>query len=65
THNAARTLHLGAEDYGFGVGRPASFILLDAATWYEALSFNAPVVASYRDGRQIVRTAPASTEILF
>src|SRR5699024_12816908 len=40
THNAARTLHLGAEDYGFGVGRPASFIILDAPTWYEALSFN-------------------------
>ena len=65
THNAARTLHLRTEDYGFGVGRPASFIILDAPTWYEALSFNAPVIASYRAGRQIVRTEPTTTEILF
>lgn len=65
THNAARTLHLGAEEYGFGVGRPASFIIVDAPGWYEALSFNAPVLASYREGRQIVRTEPAATEILF
>ena len=65
THNAARTLHLDPESYGFGVGRPARFIVLDAPTWYEALSFNAPVLASYRDGRQLVRTQPSTPEILF
>ena len=47
------------------MGRPARFIVLDAPTWYEALSFNAPVLASYRDGRQLVRTQPSTPEILF
>jgi cytosine deaminase len=65
THNAARTLHLDAESYGFGVGRPARFIVLDAPSWYEALSFNAPVLASYRDGRQLVRRESVSSELLF
>ena len=65
THNAARTLHLDPESYGFGVGRPARFIVLDAPTWYEALSFNAPVLASYRDGRQLVRRESVASEILF
>jgi cytosine deaminase len=65
THNAARTLHLDEESYGFGVGRPARFIVLDAPTWYEALSFNAPVLASYRDGRQLVRRESVSSELLF
>ena len=65
THNAARTLHLDEESYGFGVGRPARFIVLDAPTWYEALSFNAPVLASYRDGRQLVRRESVASEILF
>lgn len=65
THNAARTLHLDEESYGFGVGRPARFIVLDAPTWYEALSFNAPVLASYRDSRQLVRRESVASEILF
>ena len=65
THNAAHTLHLDEESYGFGVGRPARFIVLDAPTWYEALSFNAPVLASYRDGRQLVRRESVASEILF
>lgn len=65
THNAARTLHLGEEEYGFGVGRPANFIILDAQDWYQALSFNAPVIASYREGRKIVSTEPAATKVLF
>ncbi len=65
THNAARTLHLSEDEYGFAVGRPANFIILDAADWYEALSFAAPVLASFRAGRQIVAREPAQTEILF
>jgi cytosine deaminase len=56
---------LDAESYGFGVGRPARFIVLDAPSWYEALSFNAPVLASYRDGRQLVRRESVSSELLF
>lgn len=64
THNAARTLHLG-ENYGIDVGRPASFVILDAADWQEALSWNAGLIASYREGRLIARGTPATREILF
>lgn len=63
THNAARTLQL--DEYGIEVGNPANFIVLDAPSWYEALSFGSQVVASYRAGREIVRAEPASFEVLF
>lgn len=63
THNAARTLHL--DDYGIAVGNPANFIVLDAPDWTEALAFDAPVVASYRAGRELVRAEPVRREILF
>lgn len=64
THNAARTLHLG-ETYGIEVGRPARFVVLDAASWFDALNWNAPVLRSYRDGRLIARTSPGQREALF
>lgn len=63
THNAARTLQL--DGYGIAVGNPANFIVLDAPSWYDALSFGSPIVASYRAGREIVRAQPASFEVLF
>lgn len=63
THNAARTLNL--TEYGIQVGNRADFVIFDAPTWYEALSFNAPVVASYRAGQLISRTAPVDHEVLF
>lgn len=63
THNAARSLHL--TDYGIEVGNPANFIVLDAPTWREALSFGSPVIASYRGGRELVRCEPSAPEILF
>ena len=63
TTNGARVLHLG-EEYGLEVGRPASFVVLDAADWYEALSNNAPVTLSVRRGQPIARTRPAVKEVL-
>src|SRR5690625_1238774 len=63
THNAARTLNL--TEYGIQVGNRADFVIFDAPTWYEALSFNAPVVASYRAGQLISRTAPVDHEVFF
>ena len=63
THNAARTLNL--PDYGIEVGNRADFVLFDAPSWYEALSFNAPVVGSYRAGRLLARTEPLEHEVLF
>ena len=64
THNAARTLHLG-EGYGIGAGKSADFIVLDADNYYNALIQDAPVLASYKAGRLLARSAPASGEVLF
>ena len=64
SNNAARTLHLG-ENYGINVGRPASFIVLDAKDYYEALNVNAPVLASIRNGRKIAESVPGTKKALF
>lgn len=64
SNNAARTLHLG-ENYGIEVGRPASFIVLDAKDYYEALNANAPVLASIRNGRKIAESVPGTKKALF
>jgi cytosine/creatinine deaminase len=64
TTSAARTLNLG-DDYGIEVGRPASFVLFDSPSWFEALNWNAAVVSSYREGRLIARAEPARREVLF
>lgn len=64
THNAARTLHLG-EKYGVAEGRPASFIVLDAENYYDALNQNAPVLASYKAGRKLSETRPVTGGVLF
>ena len=64
SNNAARTLHLG-ENYGIEVGRPASFIVLDAKDYYEALNVNAPVLASVRNGRKIAESVPGTKKALF
>lgn len=64
SNNAARTLHLG-DSYGIQVGRPASFIVLDAKDYYEALNTNAPVLASIRNGRKIAESVPGTKKALF
>ena len=63
TTNGAKVLHLG-DEYGLAVGRPASFVVLDAGDWYEALSNNAPVTLSVRKGKPVARTRPAVKEVL-
>ena len=62
--NAARTLHLG-EQYGVAPGRPASFIVMDARDYYEALNTNAPVLLSVKNGREIAKAVPGVKEALF
>ena len=62
--NAARTLHLG-ERYGIAEGRPAGFIVMDAENYYEALNTNAPVLASYKNGKKIAESARAERKALF
>lgn len=64
TTNAARTLHLG-ERYGIAENRPASFVVLDAANYYDALNTNAAVLASYRNGKCIAKSTPQAAEVLF
>lgn len=62
TVNAAKTLHLG-DSYGIREGNAASFVLIDSRNYYEALAYNRPVIASYKDGRLIASTKPAETEM--
>ena len=64
SNNAARTLHLG-ERYGIAAGRPASFIVLDAKDYYEALNTNAPVLVSIKNGRKIAQSVSGNKEPLF
>ncbi|MDE6469936.1 MAG: cytosine deaminase [Eubacterium sp.] len=64
TSNAAKTLHLG-DKYGIEENRPASFIVLDAENYYDALNTNAAVLASYKNGRKIAESMPAEKRILF
>ena len=63
TVKAARTLHLG-DSYGIRQGNPASFVVLDAENYHEALSSNSPVTLSVRKGKVIARTEPARKEVL-
>ncbi len=63
TH-AARTLHLG-ESYGIRTGNPASFIVLDAKNYYDALNTNATVLLSCRNGRVVAEGRPGSKEAKF
>lgn len=64
TTNAARTLHLG-EEYGIEAGRPASFIVLDAENYYDALNTNAAVLCSYKKGKKIAESTPGVSKALF
>ena len=52
TTNAAKTLHI-TDHYGIEQGKPASFIVMDAANYYDALNRNAPVLYSFRNGKHI------------
>lgn len=64
TTNAARTLHLG-DQYDIEEGRPASFVVLDAENYYDALNTNAAVIFSYKKGKKIAQTTPCKKEVLF
>jgi cytosine deaminase len=62
--NAAKTLHLG-DTYGIKAGNPASFIILDAKDYIEALNYNSPVLRSYNRGQLIAKAEAGSREVLF
>ncbi|MBQ7502408.1 cytosine deaminase [bacterium] len=64
THNAAKTLHI-ADRYGIEPGKPADFIVLDAANYYDALNRCAPVLASCKNGRLLSSARPAEVKVRF
>ena len=64
TTHAARALHLG-DSYGVREGNPASFIILDAGNFYEALNTHAVVLYSFREGRKLVESVPARRTLCF
>lgn len=62
--NAAKTLHI-EDTYGIAVGKPASFIVLDAKNYYDALNNNAPVLCSVNKGKVTAKTQPSVSSVLF
>ncbi len=53
TINGAKALHVPDEAYGIAVGKPASFLVLDAGDAYEAICMRARVLRSVRRGRTL------------
>lgn len=64
TTNAAKTLHI-QDHYGIEKNKPANFVVMDADNYYNALNQNAAVLASYRNGKCIAKTIPATATIHF
>ncbi|MBQ6518650.1 MAG: cytosine deaminase [Anaerolineaceae bacterium] len=64
SHNAAKTLHI-SDHYGIEVNKPASFIVLDAENYYEALTKDSVVLSSYRNGVKIAENTPSEKTTLF
>jgi cytosine deaminase len=60
TTNAARTLRL-QDHYGISEGRPASFLILDAPSAFEALRLLPACLHVFKAGREIATTTPASS----
>lgn len=58
TTNAARTLRI-QDRYGIEEGRPASFLLLDAPSAFEALRLLPACLYVFKDGREVAITSPA------
>ncbi len=62
TTNSAKTLHIEGR-YGIEVGKPADFILVDAENEYETIRKQATVTHSYKAGKQIAKTQPATAAL--
>lgn len=64
THNAARTLNLGA-DYGIKEGNSASFIIMNDENFYHVLNEKKEVLYNFTKGKLIAKSEPASKKALF
>jgi cytosine deaminase len=62
TTNAARTLRI-EDRYGIEEGKPASFLILDAPTAFEALRLLPARLYVFKDGREVARTTPAQSRL--
>ena len=64
TVNGAKTMHL-SDEYGLEVGKPASFLILEADSAFEAIRQRADVIQSVRNGSELFvrQIAPVKTEI--
>ena len=58
THNAAQALRI-QDRYGIEEGKPASFLILDAPSAFEALRLLPPRLHVFKAGREVATTAPA------
>ena len=59
--NGAKTMNLG-ESYFLRAGNPASFIVLDAESDFDALRRRAGVLMSVRNGKVLFKKKPAEYE---
>ena len=64
TENAAKTLHV-SDKYGIEEGKPASFVVLDADNYYNALNENRAVLYSYKNGKLLSETKPRENKLHF
>lgn len=64
THNAATTLDLG-DSYTIKEGNPASFIVLNANNFYNALNEKKEVLYNFTRGKMIAKTKAAEKTALF
>ncbi len=62
TTNAAKTLRI-QDLYGIAEGKPASFLILDAPTAFEALRLLPARLHVFKDGREVARTTPAHSTL--
>ena len=64
TVNGAKTMQL-SDEYGLEAGKPASFLVLEADSPFEAIRQRADVMRSVRNGRELFvkQAAPVKTEI--
>jgi cytosine deaminase len=63
TTNAARTLRI-QDRYGIEEGKPASFLILDAPSAFEALRLLPARLSVFKDGREVAQTTPARSRLM-
>ncbi|QIL51044.1 cytosine deaminase [Weissella coleopterorum] len=64
TKNGAKTLQV-EDHYGIEVGKPASFLILNAPNFYEALNQRAEILYSIHNGNILLTTQPATIDLNF